>query len=422
MQSVSNLLHQSSTCITSNITARKELVRIMLVQKKPRPLTEEEKSKKSIRSIEMKIKLIISLLVLTAIGVIIFVKTRTPKPTALSLIQGINKDFTYSDVNLNIDFSVTDENADVEMITNVAVISDTQKSDSPIQHLSGDLSTSVFGITGNVDVDMWKDGLKSYTLDKSKNTWVSSFNESGILDVDTVIKSIDLDIFESFKLEKYTKQDTELAITGTLSNKKFFELLRNMVTTDSSIMSYDLDSTDKLFQDATYNFMLVFDKDSRELKYIQFSLEDDSDNVFKFIIQINELGTKTLELPNMGIIMPATSTDATTSTDADQSTETDDEDEPKIISNLHTDKTFVTPEDLESITNGDIRATDSIVSSIQTLVNEYTEDEFMLLASTWGKLSTELKQSIVFIYKHGWVDAARFESLGIGEDEIALYY
>lgn len=393
----------------------------MLVQKKPRPLTEEEQSKKSIRGIETKIKLIVLFLVLTAIGVIIFAKTRTPKPTALGLIQGINKDFTYSDVTLNIDFAVSDENADVEMITNVNVVTDTQKSDNPVQHLSGNLSTSVFGISGNVDVDMWKDGLKSYTLDKSKNTWVSSFNESGIVDIDTVIKSIDLDIFESFKLEKYTKQDTELAITGTLSNKKFFELLKNMVTTDSSIMSYDLENTDKLFQDATYNFMLVFDRDTRELKFIQFSLEDDSDNVFKFIIQINELGTKTLELPNMGIVMPATSTDATESTETDSSTETD-EDKPKIISNLHTDKTFVTPEDLESITDGDIRATDSIVSSIQTLVNEYTEDEFMLLASTWGKLSTELKQSIVFIYKHGWVDAARFESLGIGEDEIALYY
>ena len=392
----------------------KEVKIFQLVKKKPK--VEEEK--KSIKGIERKIKLYALGITAMIIAIIVFIVTREPKPTALNLIEGIDKNFTYSDITLNIDFKIVDAEEgtpmDVEMVTNVDVVSD-----EDTQHKEGNLSTSMFGITGNVEVESWQDTINTYTYNTETETWVCNLNQTGMLDIKSVINSIDIDMFETFKLEDYSKQDTEFAITGTLSNTKFFELLKNLVTDDMSLMSYDLKSTDEMFKNATYEFMLVFDRDSRKLTYIQFNLNDETNNVFKFIVKINELSSsKELNIPDEVEWVAAKHTE----TDASESTTEEVSNSKKIVENIQADKIFFTLEELEELTEGELKADEEITVVVQTLVNEYTEDEYMMLATTWGKLDENLRQAITYIYYKGWVDTARFDEIGVDKAEMKLYY
>lgn len=381
-----------------------------------------EKDTEDVGAKKARITIFAGIGVIVLLILIVLISNLKKTPTAEELIRGINTNFTYSDIDMNIGFNVNTTsdmgNITMNMVTNTQVISD-----KDTQYIKGDINTTLFGITGDVAVESWSDDLNTYTLNNETGVWEVSMNQSGMIDIHTVLDSITVEMFESYQLEEVERQDKEYAITGKLSNEKFFEMLNKLTTINTTVMAYDLDSTNELFpEDAEYEFMLVFDRKTDKLKAIQFFMGKETDEVsMKFIVIINELNNeKTIDIPKE---VKENSAFAQEETEEPATEEVVEQEKPiKTLAQSLFDTNFVDEDMLVEKAGGGITKGSNLCSNVQTIINTYTEDEYLVLASTWGRLDEDLKQAIAFIYYKQWVDTAKFEELNIDTNELTYYY
>ena len=320
------------------------------------------------------------------------------KITADYLLSKIPTDIEYSDVNFNIDFQ--EDESQLEMISNVNI-----QTYNDIQHIKGNINTNIYGITGNVDTETWSDATNTYTYDADTKKWEVGLNTSGNIVIGDVISSINKDTFVSYQLEDVDAVETEYAVSGEITSDTFYGILSQLVSNNNSSVNYDLSSSNDALKGSKYTMMLVFDKETEDLTFVQITLDD---TTLKFIIQINEISDKTLTIPD------DIRNNADLSTEQAITEASENDAKRKTIAEEHFNTEFVDIETLYKETG----SKEDIVVVIQTLINQYSEDEISLLASTWGKLDTDVKQGIAYLYSKGYISKSTLLDLGIEEDEI----
>lgn len=244
----------------------------------------------------MKNKFLVSLLaVITAVGL---TACSFLEPTPEELINGsfsTEQNAETADMDILIDLAmeipVEDMSMDMEMKMDLNC-----KAEKEITHVKGEIGAEIFGMNFDMGMESWTDGEYTYNYDEENELWTKE--DAG--DVETFnFTGMDVEMFTDLVLEEVTKDSTEYVVTGKVSYAKMVETL-DMDLAD--LMEGDVDSD--VFENASFNARLTFDKKTKAFKTVTFDIDKESLSnelkldTFTVTLTMNSIGeTLNLEIP-----------------------------------------------------------------------------------------------------------------------------
>lgn len=355
------------------------------------------------------------------------------------------------DLDMDVDASSlmgSDSDADTTMNFAVSLDCDVQ-STKDVAHTEGKATVAFFGTKTKVDIESYTDieNKTAYTYDKDSDSWVKSDLDSSSFGFNNLSDKFSADLFDNLTLAERKSKDDDYVVTGTITYKSIKDFVgEELENLSDSTGTDDLD-LDKL----SFNVTMNFDKDSKLVKSMTYTVDTKAFNSDEYTINKFEITTTVnsvnknndLSIPKdveknavekdssfggveddldsqFGVDTSETSTEATSETTSDTANDSD-----KTLAQMYLEKDYVYQNDLESIlvnyyTN--IKNLDSgAMISLVTFFNNYTADEFANYLDVYDYWSDSDKIALAILYDIGIVDNETLSSFSISTVDVQSY-
>lgn len=351
------------------------------------------------------------------------------------------------DLDMDVDASsLMDSDSDTDTTMNFAVSLDCDvQSTKDVAHTDGKATVAVFGTKTKVDIESYTDikNETAYTYNKDSDSWVKSDLDSSSFGFNNLSDKLSADLFDNLTLAERKSKDDDYVVTGTIAYKNIKDFVgEELENLSESTGTDDLD-LDKLSFDVTMNF----DKDSRLVKSMTYSVDTkafDSDdyiiNKFEITTTINSINKNNdLSIPkdveknavekdsSFGGVENDLDTDfgVGTSEDTTESVSETIDDSNKTLAQMYLEKDYVYQDDLEGVLvnyYSNIKNLDSgVMTSLLTFFNNYTADEFANYLDVYDYWSDNEKIALAILYDIGIVDDETLSTFSISTVDIQSY-
>ena len=377
------------------------------------------------------------------------------KVTAESLLSNAfgSKEVASLDANVVFDLDMdvnasslmgSDSDADTTMNFAVNLDCDVQ-STKDVAHTEGKATVAFFGTKTKVDIESYTDieNETAYTYDKDSDSWVKSDLDSSSFGFNNLSDKFSADLFDNITLAERKSKDDDYTVTGTITYKNIKDFVgEELENLSDSTGTDDLD-LDKL----SFNVTMNFDKDSKLVKSMTYTVDTKAFNSDEYTINKFEITTTVNSVnKNNDLSIPkdveknAVEKDSSfggveddldsqfgvdTSEDTTEATSEDTSDSNKTLAQMYLEKDYVYQDDLESILVNyypDIKNLDSdAMISLVTFFNNYTADEFANYLDVYDYWSDSDKIALAILYDIGIVDNETLSSFSISTVDVQSY-
>lgn len=351
------------------------------------------------------------------------------------------------DLDMDVDASSligSDSGTDTTMNFAVSLDCDVQ-STKDVAHTEGKATVAVFGTKTKVDIESYTDikNETAYTYNKDSDSWVKSDLDSSSFGFNNLSDKLSADLFDNLTLAERKSKDDDYVVTGIIAYKNIKDFVgEELEDLSESTGTDDLD-LDKLSFDVTMNF----DKDSKLVKSMTYSIDTkafDSDdyiiNKFEITTTINSINKNNdLSIPkdveknavekdsSFGGVENDLDTDfgVGTSEDTTESVSETIDGSNKTLAQMYLEKDYVYQDDLEGVLVNyypNIKNLDSgVMTSLLTFFNNYTADEFANYLDIYDYWSDNEKIALAILYDIGIVDDETLSTFSISTVDIQSY-
>lgn len=355
------------------------------------------------------------------------------------------------DLDMDVDASSlmsSDSDADTTMNFAVSLDCDVQ-STKDVAHTEGKATVAFFGTKTKVDIESYTDieNETAYTYDKDSDSWVKSDLDSSSFGFNNLSDKFSADLFDNITLAERKSKDDDYTVTGTIAYKNIKDFVgEELENLSDSTGTDDLD-LDKL----SFNVTMNFDKDSKLVKSMTYTVDtkafnsdDYTINKFEITTTVNSINKNDdLSIPKdveknavekdssfggveddldsqFGVDTSETSTEATSETASDSISDSD-----KTLAQMYLEKDYVYQDDLEGVLVNyypNIKNLDSdAMTSLLTFFNNYTADEFANYLDVYDYWSDNEKIALAILYDIGIVDNETLSSFSISTVDVQSY-
>lgn len=355
------------------------------------------------------------------------------------------------DLDMDVDASSlmgSDSDADTTMNFAVSLDCDVQ-STKDVAHTEGKATVAFFGTKTKVDIESYTDieNKTAYTYDKDSDSWVKSDLDSSSFGFNNLSDKFSADLFDNLTLAERKSKNDDYTVTGTIAYKNIKDFVgEELENLSDSTGTDDLD-LDKL----SFNVTMNFDKDSKLVKSMTYTVDTKAFNSDEYTINKFEITTTVNSVnKNNDLSIPKdveknavekdssfggveddldsqfgvdTSEDTTEATSETTSEDTSDSD--KTLAQMYLEKDYVYQDDLESVLVNyypNIKNLDSnAMISLVTFFNNYTADEFANYLDVYDYWSDSDKIALAILYDIGIVDNETLSSFSISTVDVQSY-
>lgn len=355
------------------------------------------------------------------------------------------------DLDMDVDASSlmgSDSDADTTMNFAVSLDCDVQ-STKDVAHTEGKATVAFFGTKTKVDIESYTDieNKTAYTYDKDSDSWVKSDLDSSSFGFNNLSDKFSADLFDNLTLAERKSKNDDYTVTGTIAYKNIKDFVgEELENLSDSTGTDDLD-LDKL----SFNVTMNFDKDSKLVKSMTYTVDTKAFNSDEYTINKFEITTTVNSVnKNNDLSIPKdveknavekdssfggveddldsqfgvdTSEDTTEATSETTSEDTSDSD--KTLAQMYLEKDYVYQDDLESVLVNyypNIKNLDSnAMISLVTFFNNYTADEFANYLDVYDYWSDSDKIALAILYDIGIVDNETLSSFSISTVDVQFY-
>lgn len=351
------------------------------------------------------------------------------------------------DLDMDVDASsLMGSNSDADTTMNFAVNLDCDvQSTKDVAHTEGKATVAFFGTKTKVDIESYTDieNKTAYTYDKDSDSWVKSDLDSSSFGFNNLSDKFSADLFDNLTLAERKSKNDDYTVTGTIAYKNIKDFVGEELENLSDNTGTDDLDLDKL----SFNVTMNFDKDSKLVKSMTYTVDTKAFNSDEYTINKFEITTTVNSVnKNNDLSIPkdveknAVEKDSSfggveddldsqfgvdTSEDTTEATSEDTSDSNKTLAQMYLEKDYVYQDDLESILVNyypNIKNLDSnAMISLVTFFNNYTADEFANYLDVYDYWSDSDKIALAILYDIGIVDNETLSSFSISTVDVQSY-